>query len=72
LPKVEYLLKNNPPLVAIELSKQLIKRQKVKMQQQITKGFDYFLKQNELGKTDSKNINRLLQMMDENGHRLIK
>ncbi|VVH65304.1 hypothetical protein BSPLISOX_1749, partial [uncultured Gammaproteobacteria bacterium] len=38
------------------------------MQQQITKGFDYFLKQNELGKTDSKNINRLLQMMDENGH----
>jgi hypothetical protein len=27
------------------------------MQQQITKGFDYFLKQNELGKTDSKNIN---------------
>jgi hypothetical protein len=38
------------------------------MQQQIIKGFDYFLKQNELGKTDSKNINRLLQMMDENGH----
>jgi ABC-type metal ion transport system substrate-binding protein len=34
------LLKNNPPLVAIELS----------------------------GKTDSKNMNRLLQMMDENGH----
>jgi hypothetical protein len=32
------------------------------------KGFDYFLKQNELGKTDSKNMNRLLQMMDENGH----
>jgi hypothetical protein len=47
--------------------KQLIRRQKVKMQQQIIKGFDYFLKQNELGKTDSKNMNRLLQMMDENG-----
>jgi hypothetical protein len=26
------------------------------MQQQITKGFDYFLKQNELGKTDSNSI----------------
>jgi hypothetical protein len=38
------------------------------MQQQIIKGFDYFLKQNDLGKTVSKNINRLLQMMDENGH----
>jgi hypothetical protein len=48
--------------------KQLIRRQKVKMQQQLTEGFDYFLKQNELGKTDSKNINRLLQMMDENGY----
>ena len=33
------------------------------MQQQITKGFDYFLKQNELGKTDSKNMNRLLQII---------
>jgi hypothetical protein len=30
------------------------------MQQQITKGFDYFLKQNELGKTDSKNMRQPL------------
>ncbi len=37
-------------------------------QTRITEGFDYFLKQNELGKTDSKNINQLLLMMDENGY----
>ena len=38
------------------------------MQAKITRGFEFFLKQNELGKTDSKNINRLLLMMDENGY----
>ena len=37
-------------------------------QTRITEGFEYFLKQNELGKTDSKNINQLLLMMDENGY----
>ena len=34
----------------------------------IIDSFDYFLKSNELGKTDAKNINRLLQMIDTDGY----
>ncbi|SHA10971.1 WD-repeat protein [Bathymodiolus thermophilus thioautotrophic gill symbiont] len=34
----------------------------------IIDSFDYFLKSNELGKTDAKNINRLLQMIDADGY----